>query len=75
MKFLKGLIVGPIKTPLGNCWTNANNISISTDGLNANNNATGWRSVSARKGFAADGTPPAVFYFEITIVPPYKGSV
>jgi hypothetical protein len=82
MKLFKGKkeLVSPITNPIGigNHWKLAktkNNVSISTDGLNATKNANGkWHSIYAEKGFIipADFSGPVLFYFEVTDMSSYK---
>jgi hypothetical protein len=70
IKILKGKnLVSPIANPKGNNWKKTkNSISISKDGLTAT--GSGWRSVSAEKGFiiSVDISGPVIYYFEITMM-------
>jgi hypothetical protein len=69
-KFLKGKrLVSPLANPKVNVWKTDNSFSISADRLIATNNVTGWRSVSADKGFiiSVDFSGPVMYYFELTI--------
>ena len=55
-----------LRNPAENRWKITNN-GIATDGLKANSNVRGWRSISVEKGFAisVDFPGPILYYFEV----------